>query len=136
MFCGYTDKTFGEFTSAMKINKAIIIISGLLAALVLAGVLKFYYDHNPSETPLMPKCTFYVLTGWKCPGCGGQRALHYLLKGEIWESFKQNPLLYFATVYIGAVLTYGKRFKFLTGIKACVFWLAGIIGFWILRNVI
>ena len=119
----------------MKLKRIILIISGLAAAFMLAAVLKFYYDHNPSETPQMPKCAFYVITGWKCPGCGGQRALHYLLKGEIWESFKQNPLLYFATVYIGAVLAFGKRFEFLTGIKATVIWLAGIIGFWILRNV-
>lgn len=119
----------------MKLKHIVIIISGLLAVVLTVIVLKFYYQNDPLETAEMPKCTFYVLTGWQCPGCGGQRALHYLLKGEIWESFKQNPLLYFAVVYIAAVLAFGKKLKFLTGVKACVFWLVAIIAFWILRNV-
>jgi len=120
----------------MKLKHTLIIISGLLAVVLIVIVLKFYYQNDPLETVKMPKCAFYVLTGWKCPGCGGQRALHYLLKGEIWQSFCQNPLLYFATVYIAAVLAVGKKFRFLTGIKACTAWFIGIIAFWILRNVI
>ncbi|MBQ3656142.1 MAG: DUF2752 domain-containing protein [Bacteroidales bacterium] len=120
----------------MKLKYILFIISGLLAVVLIVIVLKFYYQNDPLQSVEMPKCTFFVLTGWKCPGCGGQRALHHLLKGEIWQSFCQNPLLYFATAYIIAVLSFGKKYKFLTGIKACSAWLIGILAFWILRNVV
>jgi len=90
---------------------------------------------------MFPKCSFYVMTGWKCPGCGSQRAFHYLLHGQFVESFRQNPLLWVGTLYIlvTQLMKFSPRFdslrEKLTGLWACVAWLLGIIAFWILRNV-
>ncbi len=120
----------------MSTKKIVIIFSGLAAVILIVAVLIFYYKNNPLETSSVPKCTFYTLTGYKCPGCGGQRALHYFLRGKFKESFMQNPLLYFAVTYIIILILIGKRYSFLYGEIACAIWLIIIIGFSVLRNIL
>ncbi len=36
------------------------------------------------------------MTGLQCPGCGGLRALHALLHGQVMEAFRLNPLFVLA----------------------------------------
>ncbi|MBZ0327696.1 MAG: DUF2752 domain-containing protein [Altibacter sp.] len=38
-------------------------------------------------------CPFKFVTGYNCPGCGSQRALHQLAHGNIQTAFFLNPLL-------------------------------------------
>mgnify|MGYP002516621687 FL=1 len=60
-------------------------------------------------------CLFRSLTGLYCPGCGGTRAVRYLLQGEIGRSLWYHPLVgYMAVVIVlesgaWAVRTWGKR---------------------------
>lgn len=42
---------------------------------------------------------FKLLTGYDCPGCGSQRALHALLHGDI-NAFAYNPLFIIAIPYV------------------------------------
>src|SRR5690554_8210264 len=35
----------------------------------------------------------YYFTGFYCPGCGSQRAIHLLLHGDIIGAFRFNPLM-------------------------------------------
>ncbi|MBR3713959.1 MAG: DUF2752 domain-containing protein [Bacteroidales bacterium] len=124
----------------------IIWILTAIAVIVLVTVMVVVYrNNNPLENKWFPKCGFYVVTGYKCPGCGGQRAVHYLLNGEFRESFKQNPLFHVGWIYIITVLIlksplmYPKHTRLLnalTGLYACIIWLVGIIAFWILRNIL
>ena len=58
-------------------------------------VFLFYYNVNP-ESGLMPRCTFKLMTGYDCPGCGFQRALHALLHGRAAEAWGYNPFVFFA----------------------------------------
>ncbi len=71
-------------------------LGGAIAACVL-------YVFPPDQYPWYPRCAFYLITGLKCPGCGGLRAAHYLLHGDFAAAFHSNPLL----VVIGPCLAIG-----------------------------
>lgn len=43
-------------------------------------------------------CLFHALTGWYCPGCGGTRAVKYLLQGQILTSLQYHPLVVYMAV--------------------------------------
>lgn len=122
-----------------------IIIFAIIAIVTMVVMVKIYRDNNPLESNKFPKCSFYVTTGYKCPGCGCQRAIHYLLNGEFVESFRQNPLFHVGITYIITVLVlrlpwlnpkFSQLHDTLTGYWACVLWLVGIIAFGVLRNVL
>ncbi len=114
----------------------------LLAAVVLAVVYKMY---DPFDFVFFPKCPFRELTGWECPGCGSQRALHHLLNGNVGGAFRANALLVVAIPYVIAgiaieqVKSPGPRLlvlrKALYGKWAIMVVLTLILGFFLLRNV-
>lgn len=47
----------------------------------------------------MPKCSFKLLTGFSCPGCGIQRAIHAMLHGHIAEAIQYNYFLLYSGPY-------------------------------------
>lgn len=122
-----------------KITKWII---GILFVLILAILYKTY---NPAENIFFPKCPFNELTGFKCPGCGSQRAVHHLLNFDIKNAFKENAILVISIPYIVTGLAFDfvkkpnvkllKWRKALFGQKAIFVILLIIIAFWILRNI-
>ncbi|MGL4328243.1 MAG: DUF2752 domain-containing protein [Tannerellaceae bacterium] len=71
----------------------------VLLSLALTGLLA-YYLFNPAEQLLFPKCPFLLLTGWQCPGCGSQRAIHDLLHFQIMDALRMNFLVVLAIPYI------------------------------------
>ena len=73
----------------MKLNRAWYVALALLAV-AAAAVL---YLFAPDQHRFYPRCLFYALTGWQCPGCGGLRAMHSLLHGNVGAAFTYNPLL-------------------------------------------
>jgi hypothetical protein len=122
-----------------KLIKWILIGSGLVIFII------FYKILNPYEYNFFPKCIFHELTGYKCPGCGSQRAIHYLFNLDIVNAFNENMLLvisipymilgaYFDSIAIKTERQLRIR-KFFFGYKAIMVVLAIIIGFWILRNI-
>jgi hypothetical protein len=67
---------------------------GLLLAIAAAVILFFWLD--PSEHIIFPRCVFYAATGYYCPGCGSQRALHSLLHFDINGVVQHNILFLMA----------------------------------------
>ena len=59
------------------------------------GVLLFAV--NPADHALYPACWLYATTGLKCPGCGGLRATHELLRGHLLAAWALNPLVILLT---------------------------------------
>ena len=80
---------------------------GLLILLVVALLLVFgliYYSLDPSQSGLFPQCAILKFTGYKCPGCGSQRAIHALLNGDVAGAFRYNALLLVAVPWIAVCL--------------------------------
>jgi hypothetical protein len=64
----------------------------LLFVLIGGGFLLFYL-FDPSQHSFFLPCPFNYMTGYQCPGCGSQRAIHQLLHGNVGAAFNLNPLL-------------------------------------------
>ncbi|MDR0659770.1 MAG: DUF2752 domain-containing protein [Prevotellaceae bacterium] len=116
----------------------------VIAIVVLAALAILYFTYNPAESELFPKCPFYALTGLKCPGCGSQRAIHYLFNGNIRGAFLVHPLLVLAIPYLllavyfeymGGKSKYPLIRKRLFGVKACIIIFVIVLAYWILRNI-
>jgi hypothetical protein len=117
----------------------------IFASLILLGLMLIYALYDPADSPIFPKCPFRSLTGYKCPGCGSQRAIHDLLHLDIAAAFRENFMLMLAIPYMitGAVFDLIKKpgprliswRKILFGTKAIFIVLFLIIAFWILRNI-
>ncbi len=116
----------------------------IIAIVVITAVAVIYFTYNPAESEYFPKCPFYALTGLKCPGCGSQRAIHYLFNGHIGSAFVVHPLLVIAIPYllvavyfeyIGGKKKYPAMRKRLFGVKACIIILIIVLAYWILRNI-
>ena len=54
---------------------------------------------------MMAACPLKWLTGWSCPGCGSQRALMALTRGDFPEALTVNLLLPAAAVYLALLWT-------------------------------
>lgn len=115
--------------------------------IVLVTMLAILYrTYNPNGNVYFPKCPFRELTGLKCPGCGSQRAVHYLLNFDIFNAIKENVILVLSIPYILTGLVFDSLKnpnenilnwrKILFGRKAIFVILTIIITFWILRNII
>ena len=77
-----------------------------LAILLLAGIMSLfalYYYINPEHSIWMPKCMFRFFTGWDCPACGGQRAVHAVLHGQWRMAIRYNPFLLISLPYLTVV---------------------------------
>lgn len=74
----------------MRSNKLIFL--SLLVGL-LGGVFFVYYSFNPSQYSFFLPCPFKSITGYHCPGCGSQRAIHQLSHGNILGAFGYNSLM-------------------------------------------
>lgn len=70
------------------------------APVLLVGALLLYYGVDPSHADWLPRCWFHEWTGWQCPACGGQRALHSLLHGQVREAVGYNLFLVVAVPYL------------------------------------
>jgi len=127
------------------VRKELKIGIGVAVTVLLAAALYIFYTFNPETQPLFPKCPFLLATGYECPGCGSQRAIHSLLHFNIGAALSYNALMVLVLPYIflGIWLEYfggRKRFpgieKFFFGRWSAVVVLTVIIAYWIVRNLL
>ena len=104
-------------------------------------VILIYGFFDPEKLPF-PPCPFRTLTGWLCPGCGSQRAIHQFIHGHFMEAFKLNPLFIPAIFYTLASVMVSNLFPEkwpiirtrYFGLTACYISLGVILIFSISRN--
>ena len=118
-----------------------ILNIGLL--ILFTGLAVFFFVLNPSEHEIFPKCVFHSITGYYCPGCGSQRAIHSLLHFNFYSVVSNNFLFLPAVlivIYHYLRPVFNKRFNWklpnIFYFKSTP-WiiLVVIVIFWILRNV-
>ncbi|MFZ1677089.1 MAG: DUF2752 domain-containing protein [Saprospiraceae bacterium] len=107
------------------------------------GILVLYGMYNP-EQYFFPLCPFRLLTGWLCPGCGSQRAMHQFLHGHFGEAMRLNPLFlpgifYCCVGYLSPAFipdSWPEMRERFYGLKAAYVSFFIIVIFWIGRNLI
>ena len=125
----------------MKRKNIIQIIIVSIAVIILSLLYFFYPATNKS---FHPKCIFHEGTGLHCPGCGSQRSISALLKGNILQAIDYNVLLVVCLpflLYAALAFTWNTFSK--NKLQQAVFHspvfaktlLVVVILFWILRNV-
>ena len=67
----------------MKLKDFVILLVIFLVYAVI--VIKFN---------IVIPCVFYTVTGLYCPGCGITRLCLSLLKGDLYQSFRYNPIIF------------------------------------------
>jgi len=121
------------------------IFIGAAISLVLVAVAFMFYVFDPEEVVLFPKCPFLLTTGFECPGCGSQRAVHSILHLDIKSAFSHNALILFLVPYIllGIYLEFfsGKHHfpkleKIFFGKWAAIIVVSAIIIYWVVRNLV
>ena len=106
-------------------------------------VLLFLALVDPATTIFAPKCMFKYLTGYDCPACGIQRAIHTLLNGDVVTALRYNYFLLISIPYFLAVAIttfckseiVSKMSYFVQHPKVVKVVLALIILWWIMRNI-
>ena len=124
----------------MKARKLIYIIIATAALLLL---LTIYYCVNPETALWVPKCSIKTFTGYDCPACGTQRALHALLHGRFLAALRYNLFMivsipYFAAVIyttIGKSATAARMRKYVQHRYAIYTYIFLFIVWWIIRNI-
>lgn len=71
-------------------KKKLVII---LLIILLGGAAIFFYQFNPVQDSYFISCPIKLTTGYYCPGCGSQRAIHQLLHGNINQAIHLNSLM-------------------------------------------
>lgn len=79
----------------MKAGNNRISLAVAVAAIAFVCLCWYYYTFDPDQG-FSFKCTFKLLTGYDCFGCGSQRAFHAILHGEFARAWEFNPMVFFA----------------------------------------
>ena len=122
----------------MRLRPLVIV----LAVVLLLALGPIYFALDPSQSSIFPHCPYLELTGYKCPGCGSQRAFHALLHGDVAEAFRYNAMLFVAIPWIVLCLYAESRrtrdprlYARLNAPLLIWLFLAMVLIWWLLRNI-
>lgn len=123
----------------MIINRKLTAVAVAIAA---TAVIVIYGSIDPASTAWMPRCVWKVFTGYDCPGCGSQRALHALLHGDIAAAWHHNAFIFFLTpvglFYFILELRSDRTsrlYRISTSPRMILMLLISVIAWWIGRNI-
>lgn len=82
----------------LKHLKLFAVITAVVALCLI------YYFVDPSGTAWVPQCPVKFLTGYSCPSCGAQRALHAAVHGNFSAAVRYNLFILIALPYLAAAV--------------------------------
>ncbi|MBR1920988.1 MAG: DUF2752 domain-containing protein [Kiritimatiellae bacterium] len=100
---------------------------------MIIGGMVLLWRFNPSDFAFYPRCPFYTLTGYKCPGCGTLRALHLVFNGNLKEAIAMNPIL---AVFVPMLIVLIMRPKLARNRHVGYLVASMIFLYWITRNLV
>lgn len=114
----------------------------LIIGLALLPLCTLYYFIDPTAAGWPFRCLFKTLTGWECPGCGSQRALHALLHGQLSQAIDFNPFLCIALPYLLLIIAASyirhpraqRLLRLATSLPAALAYIAAALAYTLLRN--
>jgi hypothetical protein len=115
-----------------KVSRVLAYLT--MPSIAIVGIVgcAILYNNHPAEVSWIPKCPFYDLTGYKCPGCGTLRGIHHLLHLRFSAAWDMNPLMIVLTPLIAALLVWPRLSRNLAvGVSVTVV----IVLYWLLRNI-
>jgi hypothetical protein len=83
---------------ARRLRAPLAIGAAALLSSVYLGVV------DPNESGHYPLCPTKALTGLDCPGCGGLRAVHSLMHGDVVGALNHNALVVLVVLPLAVVL--------------------------------
>lgn len=92
-----------EIVNENKNRTLVVGVFVLLLVMGLAGVAAIvYFNVTGKQISFSSKgCFFPGILHIYCPGCGGTRAVRYLMRGDVLRSFMAHPLIiYLLILYI------------------------------------
>ncbi|MDE6139769.1 MAG: DUF2752 domain-containing protein [Alistipes sp.] len=116
--------------------RPVIIVCGIALIVV-------YYWLDPC-TWWTPKCPFKLWTGYSCPACGAQRALHAALHLDFYAAVRCNLFLIIGLPYLSAAVVshlsgrrYAVTLRRIVASKPIVWsYLFMFFIWWIVRNIL
>ena len=121
--------------------RRVVAIAGIMALVIAAGA--FYFVQDPATADIMPRCWFKALTGWQCPGCGTQRAIHAALHGHLIEAVQYNAMLVVAVPLLILLLvaeavrsSHRQAYLRINAPWVSVTLLVLLAAWWVVRNII
>ena len=124
--------------SGFRVRPAVVFT----AALAAAGMVVFYFV-DPASTVFLPECAFHEHTGLYCAGCGGLRAVHALVHGDLPAAVGYNlfiilvlfPITIFYVVKQFVWMVKGSPAGTTISTRFAWFVIAGVIIFTVVRNI-
>lgn len=99
-----------SITAAALPQRRLAELAALTATTTAVGAAAaVVYTVDPTKPSFLPQCWLYAATGLWCPGCGGTRAVHSLLHGDVAAAFSYNPLFMVALPFM---LAFAARYAF------------------------
>lgn len=117
----------------------------MLLTLLFLGLLFYFFQFDPSQNKgAFLRCPSNLIFGINCPGCGAQRALHYLLHLDFLSALQSNILFVISFPFVLYILLnyfvmkwngIKKTIPFITNKVVIIGLLIVIILFGIIRNI-
>jgi hypothetical protein len=111
-----------------------------VGAAAVAGAVLLLTDRIDLLSHVWVGCPFRMLTGLDCPGCGGTRAAHALVRGDVARALDHNLM----TVSLLPLLAYGwwrwlleragRGVRLELGHRTASALASAMVAFWVLRN--